>query len=116
MPETQSDKLLTYEVIREGDHIIVKCFGRLVAGQGDEFYAAVKEVLPDTTHLVLDLTGLTYLDSAGLGTLARLYVTARSSGTEMRLINLGKQVRQVLKLTHLLSVFGSVEEHGITIA
>jgi len=52
----------------------------------------------------------------GLGTLVRLYASARQEGCEFKLLNLGKQLRNVLKLTNLLSVFSQAEEHGITIA
>jgi anti-sigma B factor antagonist len=53
------------------------------------------------------------MDSTGLGTLVRLYVSARSAGCTLELINLGAQVRQLLGTTNLLSVFTVVGEHGI---
>jgi anti-anti-sigma regulatory factor len=48
----------------------------------------------------------------GLGTLVRLYVSSRSAGCSLELINLGKRVRELLGLTHLLSVFTVIGEHG----
>lgn len=115
MPE-ESQKPLTFEIGRDGDATVVKCHGRLVAGTSQEFYEAVKELLPKTKLVIVDLAELTYVDSMGLGTLVRLHVSARREGCEFKLLHLGKQVRNVLKLTNLLSVFAQAEEHGINIA
>ena len=115
MPE-ESEKVLTFEIERDGDTAVVKCHGRLVAGTTEELYQAVKHLLPQTKVVVVDLAELTYVDSTGLGTLVRLYASARQLGCEFKLLHLGKQLRNLLKLTNLLSVFGQVEDHGINIA
>ena len=115
MPE-QSAKVLTFEIERDGDTAVVKCYGRLVAGTTEELYQEVKQVLPQTKVVVVDLAELTYVDSTGLATLVRLQASARKAGCEFKLLHLGKQLRNVLKLTNLLSVFAQAEDHGITIA
>jgi anti-sigma B factor antagonist len=115
MPE-ESEKILTFEIERDGETAVVKCHGRLVAGTTDELYREVKQLLPQTKVVVVDLAELTYVDSTGLGALVRLYTSARQLGCEFKLFHLGKQLRNVLKLTNLLSVFGQVEDHGINIA
>jgi anti-sigma B factor antagonist len=53
------------------------------------------------------------MDSMGLGTLARLYVSSRSAGCSLELMNLGKQVRLLLGTAQMLSAFTIVGEHGI---
>jgi anti-sigma B factor antagonist len=88
----------------------------LVAGATEEFSQEVKDLLPQTKVVVVDLAELTYVDSSGLGTLVRLHASARRLGCEFKLLHLGKQLRNVLKLTNLLSVFAQAEDHGITIA
>ena len=115
MPE-ESEKVLSFEIERDGDTAVVKCSGRLVAGTTEELYQEVKHLLPQTKVVVVDLAELTYVDSTGLGTLVRLHASARKLGCEFKLLHLGKQLRNVLKLTNLLSVFSQVEDHGITIA
>ena len=115
MPE-ESEKVLTFEIERDGKTAVVKCHGRLVAGTTEELYQAVKQLLPQTKVVVVDLAELVYVDSTGLGTLVRLHTSARRQGCEFRLLHLGKQLRNVLKLTNLLSVFSQAEDHGITIA
>jgi anti-sigma B factor antagonist len=115
MPE-ESEKVLAFEIERDGDAAVVKCHGRLVAGTTEELYQAVKPLLPQAKMVVVDLADLTYVDSTGLGALVRLSVSARQVGCEFKLLHLGKQLRNVLKLTNLLSVFGQMEDQGINIA
>jgi anti-sigma B factor antagonist len=115
MPE-ESEKVLAFAIERDGDTAVVKCRGRLIAGATEELYQAVKHLLPQAKVVVVDLAELTYVDSTGLGTLVRLSVSARQRGCEFKLLHLGKQLRNLLKLTNLLSVFSQVEDHGINIA
>ena len=115
MPE-ESEKVLSFEIERDGDTAIVKCHGRLVAGATEELYQEVKNLLPQAKVVVVDLADLTYVDSTGLGTLVRLHASARKLGCEFKLLHLGKQLRNLLKITNLLSVFAQAEDQGITIA
>jgi anti-sigma B factor antagonist len=46
----------------------------------------------------------------------RLQLSARKAGCEFKLLHLGKQLRNLLKLANLLSVFAEAEDQGITIA
>lgn len=112
MPEI-TVKTLILDVDRSGAFPVVHCHGRLVAGVGDYFYQEVKALVPGNTRIVLDLTDLARVDSMGLGTLVRLYVHARAAGCQIELINIGKQVRQLLGMTHLLDAFAVIGEHGI---
>ena len=116
MPEEAPVKVLTFEIERNGDSAVVKCHGRLVSGVGDEFYQAVKPVLAESREVTIDLADLTYIDSMGLGTLVRIYAHARSVGCRVSLLHLGKQVRNALSMTILLSVFARAEDDNITIA
>ncbi len=104
---------LTLEIERTPNAAIVKCHGKLVAGVGDVLYNEVKALLPDYKRIILDLTDLTRVDSLGLGTLVRIYVSARSAGSTLELIHIGKQLRELLGITNLLDVFASMGEKGI---
>jgi anti-sigma B factor antagonist len=56
-------------------------------------------------NILLNLSGLTYLDSSGIGELARVYVAVVKHGGAMRVIGLTPRVEEVLKITHLSQVF-----------
>jgi anti-sigma B factor antagonist len=107
--------LLTLDIDRTGDTVVVKCHGRLVAGVTDILYLKVSKQIPGAKRIVLDLRDLTYMDSSGLGTLVRLYVHTKSAGCNLELIHLGKRVRELLSLTNMLSVFTIIGEHGTMI-
>jgi anti-sigma B factor antagonist len=113
MPDKASASLLTFDVTRKGDTVVARLNGKLVAGVNDILHAKISELLPGPKRIVLDLTNLSRVDSMGLGTLVRVYVSCRSAGCSLELVNLGKQVRQLLGTTNLLSVFAIVGEHGI---
>jgi anti-sigma B factor antagonist len=112
MPEAAACPL-TIEIEQSGTTAIVHCNGKLVAGVNDLLYVKVSKLISDSKRIVLDLTNLSRVDSMGLGTLVRLYVSARSAGCSLELLNLGKQVRQLLGTTGLMSVFAVIGEHGI---
>jgi len=105
----------TLKVEQKGSVAVVRCHGRLVAGVSDQLYGRVKQLIPDSKRIVLDLTDVQHMDSMGLGTLVRLYVSAKSAGCRLELINLGKRVRELLGMTNLLGVFTELGEQGISI-
>jgi anti-sigma B factor antagonist len=112
MPDTKF-QALTLDIEIKGTAAVVKCHGRLVSGATDILYNQVKQLMPDHKRIILDLTDLSWVDSTGLGTLARLYVHSRSAGCSLELLNLGPKVRQLLGMTNLLSVFTIVGENNI---
>jgi len=64
-------------------------------------------------HLILDLSGVSFLDSAGVGALVQIFVHRRNHGQTFGLTGLTKQssaVMQVAGLTRLLPIHASVEE------
>ena len=115
MPDEAAASLLTLDIDRIGSVAVVRCRGKLVAGVSDLLYSQVGQLIPETKRIVLDLTDLTYMDSMGLGTVLRLYVSAKRAGCDLSLINLGKRIRELLDVTNLLSLFGTFEEHDIAI-
>ncbi len=104
---------LTLNVEHEGTTTIVRLHGRLVSGVCDVLYSNVSRLIPESKRILLDLTELSVMDSMGLGTLARLYVSARRSGCTVELINIGKRIRELLELTQMMEVFSAVGERGI---
>jgi anti-sigma B factor antagonist len=103
---------LTLETERKDNMVLVRCKGKLQAGVSDAFYAKISKLIPDNKRIVLDLTGLTRMDSMGLGALVRLYVSAKGAGCSLELIHIGKRIRELLGITHLLSVFTIIGEHS----
>ena len=113
MTDKPSATRLELAVERCDDYVVVRCKGRLVAGVNDRFYREVGELIPGSKRILLDMAELTHMDSTGIGTLVRLYVSAKSTGCALQLKNIGKPVRQLLGVTHLIDVLAVVGENNI---
>ena len=85
---------------------VVYCSGRIVFGEeAADLRERVKEMLATIRQIVLNLGGVSYIDSGGLGTLVGLYTSARAAGGEIKLANLTQRVRDQLQITKLVTVF-----------
>jgi anti-sigma B factor antagonist len=93
---------------------VIDCDGRIIFGEESaSLRDAVKNLLTMNNRLVLNLGGINYIDSGGLGTLVALYATAKNAGGSIRLASLTQRVGDLLQVTKLLTVFevfGTVEE------
>jgi len=81
--------------------------GRVTLGEeSSQLRARLKDMLATgKTRVVLDLADVSYIDSAGLGTLVAGYTSARSQGAGMKLANLTKKFDEQLHITKLVTVF-----------
>jgi len=81
--------------------------GRIVLGEeSNALRENVKKLLAENKKdIVLTMDNVTYIDSAGLGTLVAAHHSARSQGAALKLSNLGSKFQEVLQVTRLLTVF-----------
>ena len=81
--------------------------GKITLGEGDE---ALKDKINSLTlqnrrQILLNLEGVPYIDSAGLGEVVRTYTTVSRQGGQLKLVNLTKRIEDLLSITKLLTVF-----------
>jgi anti-anti-sigma factor len=101
----ESKLKLSLETRNCGEVIIVHCQGRVVyRDEAAALSRLVAEVLQKGGKVVLDLSGVTTIDSAGFGELAFLYSWARSQDADLKYASPTPFVRQLLDLTNLDSV------------
>ena len=101
----ESQLKLSIETRNQGDVMIVHCHGRIV--YRDEVAALsrlVAGVLEHSRKLVLDLSGVSSMDSAGLGELALLHTWAQGKDAVLKCAGPNSFVRTLLDLTNLDSV------------
>jgi anti-sigma B factor antagonist len=84
---------------------------RVKAGATERFRREMKGHAASAKRLVLDLGEVTFMDSSGLGAVMAAYVSALSSGCELRVVNLTKQVRELFRMTRVLSLFEPAGTH-----
>ena len=115
MPTETSVPIFSFSVEVAGNTATVVCRGRLVLGVCNQLVQPVKQLLPAYNHIVLDLRELTHMDSMGLGTIVRLYVSAKAAGATLELCHLSPHIREILGITHLLGVLTDLCEKGVTL-
>ena len=93
--------------IRHSAHAsLIDLRGRLTSFEVGVLRENVSRLLGEgRKHIVLNLSELNYLDSSGIGELARIYVMVLKSGGEMKVVGLSRSVEDVLKVTRLYQVF-----------
>ena len=94
-----------------GDVIIPDLKGKLTIGEGDELLKDKINSLIQQGHrkLLMNLEGVPYVDSAGLGEIVRTYTTVSRQGGSLKLLNLTKRIEDLLAITKLLTVFDTYD-------
>jgi anti-anti-sigma factor len=96
---------LSLETRNHGDVIIVHCQGRIVyRDEAAALSRLVSQALQSTSKLVLDLSGVSSMDSAGIGELALMHSWAQGKGVSFKCAGPNNLVRNLLDLTNLDSV------------
>jgi anti-sigma B factor antagonist len=93
---------------REVDGVtVVTLEGRIVLGEESHaFREKLKSLLVEgKKKIVLNMAGIKYIDSSGLGALVAAHYSAKTQSASMRLCNLGGKFYEVLQITKLLTVF-----------
>ncbi len=97
-----------------GSVAVLDLNGKLVLGDGDTLLKDKVHSLVFQGHkqIVLNLGGVSYMDSSGLGALVASSVTAKSNGGQIKLVNLTKRLQDLLSIAKLLTVFDSFDSEA----
>jgi anti-anti-sigma factor len=86
----------------------IKCHGELVSNTAGKIKELVSPLIPLGSRIIIDLGDVKHLDSAGLGALVGLKVSAINQGRcALELANMTPGVLELLRLTHLTQMFSS---------
>jgi anti-sigma B factor antagonist len=69
-----------------------------------------------TKNIVIDLSRVAYVDSAGLGQLVQAYATTKNKGGALKLVNVTKKLKDLLVVTKLLTVFDTYDDEKSAIS
>lgn len=98
------------EETTQGDRTILKLQGRLTITDTDELRNKVNDLVREgRVRIRLDVADVPYMDSAGLGAITSCYTAASHANGELKLINVGKKVRELLTVTQLID---TLEDRG----
>lgn len=95
----------------EGSVTVLEAKGKITIGEGDiQLRDEITKLLSeDKKQLVLDLGGVSYMDSAGVGELVSVYTSVKNRGGELKLAALTKKIHDLLQITQLMTIFDTYE-------
>ena len=97
---------LDLEIRAIDDVTVLYCRGRFTyRDEATAFSQKIAELLPNARRIVVELSGLEIIDSAGLGELVVVHMWVKASGCSLKLAGANPRIQQLLELTNLLSVF-----------
>ena len=108
---------LTLRSRRVGDVTVVTCVGRIVAGEESRsLQAYLDRHLRQAPHVLLHLGGVEFIDSGGLGLIARYLTRAQEGHGTLKVCDVSAKINDVLKITRLRSVFQPYDTEADSIA
>lgn len=96
---------LKLESEKSDSEITVRAVGRVTSATSSSLEKTLRNLIPQTKKVVLDLTGVEYIDSAGLGALVSIYMHARGANCELEIANPKQRIRDLFSRSRLGSVF-----------
>jgi anti-anti-sigma factor len=101
---------IDFRIPQDGTPTLI-CRGRITTETSGLFKLEIKKLIPQSKLIVVDLSKVDYIDSSGLGTVLATYVSAKTSGCTLQLVNLNQRIKDLLQLTRLASVFEGFGEY-----
>jgi len=90
-----------------GDIRVIELSGKITIGAGDvklrELITQALEI--DKNDIVLDLGGVTAIDSSGIGEMVACYTSVTKRGGQLKLMHLSPKITDILQVTQLITVF-----------
>jgi anti-sigma B factor antagonist len=96
---------------------IVDLSGRITLGEAS---VAVRDVInglmgEGNKKILLNLVGVNYIDSSGIGVLVGSFSTVRSQGGQLKLVNLNKRTHDLLQITKVYSLFDVKDDEAAAV-
>ena len=94
-----------------GQVSVVEVTGKLTSLESGALNNSIAQLLKEgRKHILLNLKGLTYLDSSGIGELVRTYLSVIKRDGEMKVVGLTDKAEEILKITKLYQVFQEFQD------
>ena len=88
----------------------VRATGRITSTTSTTLEKTLRDLVPGSKRVVLDLANVDYIDSSGLGALVSVYMHARRANCNLEIANPKQRIRDLFSASKLASVFEGHEE------
>lgn len=97
-----------------GDVTVLDLSGKITIGEGSvQLREAVRGLLErGKKQILINLGGVDYVDSSGIGELVSCFTTTKNQGGQLKLLNLTKKIKDLLQITKLLTVFDTFDDEA----
>jgi anti-sigma B factor antagonist len=97
-----------------GDVTILDLSGKITIGEGSvALRSAIRRLLGEGKNkILLNLGGVGYIDSSGIGELVSSFTAVNKEGGQLKLLNLTQKIQDLLAITKLLTVFDTFDDEG----
>ena len=97
-----------------GDVTILDLSGKITIGEGSvALRTAIRRMLEEgKKKILLNLAGVGYVDSSGIGELVSSYTAINKDGGQLKLLNLTQKIQDLLTITKLLTVFDAYDNEA----
>ncbi|MBI2956226.1 MAG: STAS domain-containing protein [Acidobacteria bacterium] len=101
-----------------GGVTVLELSGKIILGEeSSSLRERIRELLANGQNkILLNLENVTFIDSAGVGTLVSSFTSARAQGAQLKLANLTRKFRETLQVTRLLTVFEVFDQEADALA
>lgn len=96
---------LALKTEKKAQETSLHCSGRINSATSDLLQQTIRALIPETRHIVLDLSGVSYIDSSGLGAIVSIYLAVSRAGGELKVSNAQPRIRDLFRVTKLAAVF-----------
>ena len=105
---------ITISERQAGDVTIVDLSGKVTIGEGSvALRTAIRRLLGEgKSKILLNLGGVGYIDSSGIGELVSSFTAVNKEGGTLKLLNLTQKIQDLLAITKLLTVFDVFEDEA----
>ena len=102
---------------RVGDVIVFDFDGKLTIGSGSAAHDAISGALAEGERkILLDLEGISTMDSSGVGELMASLTSAKTRGAALKILKLAPRVAEVLRVTQLIGFFEVFDDEAAALA
>lgn len=93
---------------------ILDLSGKITIGEGStQFREAIRRLIEQNQkHVLLNFADVNYVDSSGIGELVSAYTNLNNQGGQLKLLNLPRRIRDLLRITKLLTVFETFQDEA----
>jgi anti-anti-sigma factor len=114
----QGEKSMKSEIRDQGDVRIIELSGKITIGTGD---VKLKELITSAVEqgkvkILLDLAGVTAIDSSGIGEMVACYTSVTKRGGHLKLLRLSPKINDILQVTQLITVFDVFDNEAEAVA